>query len=162
MAVRASPRSGSPTQQAIAGPSHGRLRHMKLFRAMTPDSDGKPRVARSARGLGVRAEGPVRDVWPDAEGRVFPGKGGMSVAPASLWEMPAHRRPRRLGHGSTGHNEDHVFSVEDLVVEDHGLKVRIDVPDRTHALVEPSVVELLTTYESRLAGTRWHWVADES
>lgn len=134
---------------------------MKLYRAMTPDSDRHPTVARQARALGVRVDGDVRDVFPDLNGYLRRGGGGMSVAPDDPWYLPAHRRPRRLGRGSTGHDEDFVFSIDETSVETRGLAIRVDAPDRSHALVEPSVAEPLGDYEARLAATRPAWAVDE-
>lgn len=85
----------------------------------------------------------------------------MSVAPDDPWCLPAHRRPRRLGRGSTGHDEDFLFSIEGTSVEARGLAIRVDAPDRSHALIEPAVAELLSDYEARLAETRPAWAVDE-
>ena len=134
---------------------------MKLYRAMTPDPDRRPTVARHARALGVRVNGDVRDVFPDPDGCVLPRAGGMSVAPDDPWHLPAFRRPRRLGRGSTGHDEDLVFSIDEASVETCGLAIRVDAPDRSHALIEPAVVEPLGDYEARLVATRPVWAVDE-
>ena len=127
---------------------------MALYRCMTPDADGLPRVGDSARCLGVRA---VDDIAPDSEGRVHPRTGGMSVAPNSLWNLPHHRRPRRLGRGSTGRDSDRVFAIDGGAVEPP-LTVRMgpDAPD-LHALVEPDSVMLLGEYRTCLARTRPSW-----
>jgi hypothetical protein len=134
---------------------------MKFYRAMTPDRTGGPSVGRSARQLGIRIEGKV-DVVPDDEGLVHPGRGGMSVAPKSPWNVPAHRRPRRLGGGSTGHDVDRIFSIEGSHVEKAELTARIDRPDESHALVEPRTVEPLQLYENRINSTHPDWSRDES
>lgn len=128
---------------------------------MTPAADGAPVVGRAGRSLGVRVDGLVRDVAPDPQGRVHPGQGGMSVAPGNLWNLPNHRRPRRLGGGSTGHDSDAVFSIEAQAVGLRGLALRVDTDDGSHALVEPSAVEPLEAYEGRLADTRPDWRHDE-
>lgn len=126
-----------------------------LFRVMTPFGDGLPLTGRSGRALGVR---PDADVRIDAEGRVLPGCGGMSVAPQSMWNLPHHRRPRGMGRGSTGPQSDAVFSLETRVVLAVGLLVRPD-PSRPekHAFVEPPAAMELSSYEGRLTSTRRDW-----
>jgi hypothetical protein len=83
----------------------------------------------------------------------------MSVAPETIWNVPAHRRPRRLGHGSTGHDVDVVFSIDRTDIEARGLTVRVGAAN--HAFVEPATVELLSSYETRLSKTRPSWMRDE-
>jgi hypothetical protein len=126
-----------------------------LFRAMTPSDDGLPLVAHSGRALGVR---PHTDIKLDAEGRVLPGCGGMSVAPWSMWNVPHHRRPCGMGRGSTGPQADLLFSLASQSVSTVGLVVRPD-PSRPakHAFVEPPVAMELSSYETRLGSTRADW-----
>ena len=74
---------------------------MKIYRAMTPDTDGFPRVGRSARLLGVRLLDrlPHNDV--KAEGPddiVNPGK-GMSAAPNDPAHLPKNRRLPQVNGG---------------------------------------------------------------
>lgn len=122
---------------------------------MTPSEDGLPRVARSARALGVRVP---QDVRLDASGNLAPGTGGMSVAPESVWNLPHHRRPRGLGRGSTGPTADRVFGVEEPPLREARLEARRDPkrPDK-HAFVEPTDPVALSVYESALAQTRPSW-----
>ena len=51
-----------------------------MFRAMKEEVDGPPKVGRSARELGVRIDGPTRDLPVGKDGTVEPATGGMSVA----------------------------------------------------------------------------------
>lgn len=125
-----------------------------FYRAMTPDGDGLPTVGRTARLLGVRSS----DVTAGPDGSIAPGTGGMSVAPGSPWNLPPHRRPRRLGRGSTGHDEDRVFEVAQEQVEAVSLVVRPDARrPNLHAFAEPASRMQLGDYESALAATRPAW-----
>jgi hypothetical protein len=125
------------------------------YRAMTPEMDGLPRVARSARALGVRVP---QDVVPDATGHVAPETGGMSVAPDSVFNLPNHRRPRGLGHGSTGPGADWVFGITLPPLTAACLLVRPD-PRRPHkhAFVEPRNPVSLEGFEASLTSTRPSW-----
>jgi hypothetical protein len=146
--------------QATSVLSHrdARIRVPMYYRAMTPGQDGSPSVGRSARRLGVRVPG---DIAPDASGRVAPGAGGMSVAPDSQWNLPNHRRPRRLGRGSTGPDEDRVFSILPQPLQNRGLVARPDpVAPAIHAFVEPAEVVQLPVFESSLVATRPDWIAE--
>jgi len=51
-----------------------------IFRAMKAEADALPEVGRSGRTLGVRIDGPSRDLAVGQDGTVEPGKGAMSVA----------------------------------------------------------------------------------
>src|SRR6266481_3280624 len=51
-----------------------------MFRAMKADSDGYPTTGSSSRTLGVRIDGPSRDILVALDRTVSPGTGGMSVA----------------------------------------------------------------------------------
>lgn len=125
-----------------------------LFRTMKPDADGRPATGRSARCLGVRIPG---DIAPDAEGRVLPGTGGLSVAPRAVWNLPHHRRPRPMGRGSTGPASDRVYGIADERIE-ASLSLRLDpaAPD-VHATVEPPSPMTLDSYERLLVSTRPDW-----
>lgn len=128
---------------------------MIYFRSMLPAQDGLPAVGRSARSLGVRVP---RDIEPDAEGRVRPNTGGMSVSPASIWNIPHTRRPRGLGRGSTGPAADRVYSINSTSLTRQELELRADPRAPTlHALVEPRAETRLETYEGALASTRPAW-----
>ena len=126
-----------------------------FFRGMTPAADGLPVVARHARALGVRVP---EDVRLDAESRILPGCGGLSVAPESMWNLPNHRRPRGMWRGSTGPAADRVFSVSPACLASAGLLVRPDPHQPLkHAFVEPHRAVDLSSYEAMLASTRPDW-----
>ena len=123
-----------------------------MFRAMRAElSDGLPTVGRSSRELGVRVDGPIRDLPIGSDGStVEPRTGGMSVALDEARNLPKPRLPKSLG----GEGRDPVFSMvaTDLPT---GLSVR---PDRhPHALVEPRRRCSLGEFESDLAATRPVW-----
>ena len=125
-----------------------------LFRGMTPDVDGLPRVGRSARSLGVRVPD---DIKPDTSGVVHPGQGGLSVAPCSMWKLPHHRRPLPMGRGSTGSARDCVYSLpfDRVPIE---LTARPDpMQPFKHAFIEPGSSVVLEDYDNALAGTRTQW-----
>jgi hypothetical protein len=121
-----------------------------MFRAMKAEADGLPKVGRSGRELGVRIDGPIRDLVVGQDGTVEPGTGGMSVALDAARNLPRHRLPRALG----GEGRDPVFAMLTTDVQ-RTLLVR---PDRyPHALVEPSHRCPLPDFESDLASTRSLW-----
>ncbi len=126
-----------------------------FYRAMTPDTDGFPKVGKSSRMLGVRVP---QDIAPDADGMVMPGAGGMSVAPGSEWNVPNHRRPRGMKRGSTGNVGDRMYALPDKSIPADKLMVRPDpgFPE-IHAFVEPAASVKLQRYEVDLAGTRQDW-----
>lgn len=135
----------------------------RVYRAMTVDN-GRPLLARSARGLGVRVgSGPTDDI-PLVDGsNVVPGTGGMSVSPR--WQdLPYYRIPRRLKLGARGKDEDAIWRLGDGHFLDdrlsEGLSLRVD--SQTHGLVEPSERMLITDYEKHLHATCNDWVIDET
>lgn len=68
-----------------------------IFRAMRAEADGLPKVGRSGRELGVRTDGPNRDLAVGGDGTVEPGNGGMSVALDAALNLPKPRLPKSLG-----------------------------------------------------------------
>ena len=125
------------------------------LRAMTPDVDRLPSVGDSARKLGVRVP---QDVMPDASGMVIPQTGGLSVAPNSIWNLPNHRRPRGLGRGSTGPEQDCVYSLSPESLEPRGLAARVDdVTPQLHVVIEPTHRISLGSFKAALAATRPDW-----
>ena len=110
---------------------------MKLYRAMTQDTDGLPVLGRSARALGVRtpnevAAGVNPDVTATAPDEIIqPGTGGMSTAPNDPRNLPPLRLPRVLG----GRGKDPVWEIDtaDLGPD---LQYRQDHPK--HVLIEPA------------------------
>jgi len=122
---------------------------------MTPAEDGGPLIAPTARGLGVRVP---EDIKPDADGVVAPNMGGMSVSPDSLWNLPAHRRPRTLGRGSTGHANDAVYESTPQTLTPYDLSVRADPSaPTTHAFVEPATRCLLVDYQQNISSSKPSW-----
>lgn len=117
---------------------------------MTPDADGLPKAGSTRRTLGIAPN----DIPPGD--LVRPGTGGMSVALGSFWNLPAHRRPRYLGRGSSGSAADHVYVAS--VPFDHalGLAVRESPPEH-HADVEPRDAAPRSVFESAIQATRPSW-----
>lgn len=126
---------------------------MILYRGMRVAADGAPEVAPSARGLGVRpgsaaTKGDVRAVRPND--LVYPGHGGLSVAPDDPTALPKFRKPPSLG----GHGPDPVWSL-DLSDLGPDLGFRQDKPG--HGLIEPSRPMTLQEFQDALAATRFRW-----
>ena len=121
-----------------------------MFRAMRAEANGLPKVGRSGRELGVRVEGPTRDLPVGHDGTVEPRTGGMSVALDAAQNLPNPRLPRSLG----GEGRDPVFTMRTAEVP-RSLVVR---PDRyPHAVVEPGRRYPLCDFELDLASTRSRW-----
>jgi hypothetical protein len=137
-----------------------------IYRAMTVDADGRPKVGPTARTLGARVPpDPKPDVTPDSNGMVQPGTGGMSVAP-NWRHLPTHRIPKRLRHlvpKAHGKNEDACWRLGDGPFADgpvaEGLSLRVDAP--RHGLIEPDAVTAEPAYQAALAATGGEWTIDE-
>jgi hypothetical protein len=126
---------------------------VKLYRAMTPDIDGKPQIGQSARKLGVRAldQAPNNDVDAAvAADVVTPGK-GMSVAPNAPANLIPLRRPIVLG----GRGKDPAWEID---TDDLGPDLRFTQDSPTHGLIEPAHPMTLAEFEQALAATRAMWV----
>lgn len=121
-----------------------------MFRAMKAESDGLPKVGRSSRELGIRIDGPIRDLRVGEDGMVEPETGGMSVALDAAQNLPKPRLPRSLG----GEGRDPVFTMRRAEIP--GTLI-LHVDRYPHALVEPIRRRLLVEFESDLAGTRCFW-----
>ena len=121
-----------------------------MFRAMKEEADGLPKIGRSSRELGIRIEGPIRDLPVGEDGTVEPGTGGMSVALDAARNLPKPRLPRSLG----GEGRDSVFTMPKVGVP-ATLHPRVD--RYPHALVEPIRRCSLLEFESDLASTRSFW-----
>jgi hypothetical protein len=61
-----------------------------LYRGMQETPDGEPAIGPSARTLGAR---PHVDIPVDLSDNVYPGTGGISVAPDTPSNLLRHRRP---------------------------------------------------------------------
>lgn len=121
-----------------------------MFRAMKADRDGYPATGPSSRALGVRIDGPSRDILIAPDGTVSPETGGMSVALDAARNLPKHRLPKSLG----GEGRDPVFKMSFAALP-ASLSVRLG--RYPHAFVEPAVVCLFDQYEKNLWGTRRSW-----
>ena len=118
-----------------------------VFRAMKVDTGGLPVVERSARGLGPRVP---KDVEPDGDGIVNPGKGGISAVPHDPRNLETHRRPAEFG----GDGRDPVWTIDPSALP-AGLTYR--ATSTTHGQIEPSRDMSLAEYEELLAQTREGW-----
>jgi hypothetical protein len=133
-----------------------------IYRSMKKEGE-HPQVGRSATTLGVRIPG---DIAVDDSGRVAPGTGGMSVAPA--WRsLRSHRIPRRLKDfcsDATGPNHIYCWKMGEGEFTDAPLASGLNFRrgSATHGLVEPAEVVPLETYEADLAATRDQWTIDET
>lgn len=125
---------------------------MQLFRSMTEATDGFPETGPSARLLGVR---PGNTTMPDVAAvnpndLVYPGAGGMSVAPHDPMHLLKHRRPASLG--GTGHDPVWLIDSEDL---DPDLQFHQD--SASHGVIEPSRPITLREFQDALARSRSRW-----
>ncbi|MBD2392538.1 MULTISPECIES: hypothetical protein [Aphanizomenonaceae] len=140
------------------------------YRGMT-DEDGKPKIGRSARLLGVRLGDidinikrmPVDSLdeqgylLPESE-REFQGElvdvaivntGGMSVS-LSIEGLPAPRKPAKFG----GYGKDPLWQIDDSNITGD-LQAVQDSP--THVSISPRVTMSLERYELALANTQDDW-----
>jgi len=126
-----------------------------VFRGMIPDCDGKPKRGQSWKCLGVRIPA---DIIPDAGGNVSPNMGGMSVSPDDFLNVPNYRRPKAMGHGSTGPDHLRMYAIGKGRVSIGSLQLRPDPSCvKKHAFVEPGRVMPLAQYEEALGSTRDDW-----
>jgi len=117
---------------------------------MKAEADGLPKVGRSGRELGVRIDGPTRDLVVGEDGTVEPGTGGMSVALDAAKNLPKPRLPRSLG----GEGRDPVFT---MLAADVPRTLLLRSDRYPHALVEPGRRCPLPEFESDLGSTRSAW-----
>ena len=137
-----------------------------VFRGMLSAPDGMPELGTSGCSLGVRLDGPLRDISLTENGTVGPHAGGMSVAP-SLAKLPMHRIPKRLRHRfaeARGSSSCAVYRFGDggFVSERLAHKLQLRVTSASHGLVEPEGVMPLNEYLEALARTRDLWRIDET
>jgi hypothetical protein len=139
------------------------------YRGMT-DENGKPKIGRSARLLGVRLgidinikQMPVDSL--DEQGYLLPesecefqgelvdvaivNTGGMSVS-LSIEALPAPRKPAKFG----GYGKDPLWQIDDSNITGD-LQAVQDSP--THVSISPRVTMLLERYELALANTQDDW-----
>lgn len=125
---------------------------------MRSTPEGRPEVGADSTTLGVRASVAtgvptgISDVEVDADGRVCPAAGGMSVTLDDPLFLPDHRLPREMG--GTGRHP--VWSIVAGEFPDT-LCVRIDASNERHGLVEPMLPMSVVEYRSELASTQGKW-----
>ena len=117
-----------------------------LYRGMQETPGGEPAVGLSARTLGAR---PHVDIPVDPSGSVYPGTGGMSVAPDTPSNLPRHRRP--LEHGGTG--KDPLWSIQERNLGVHLRYVADTVLVPTHGVIEPTMPMTFAAYQQALTAT---------
>lgn len=120
-----------------------------LFRSMRKDMDGRPLVAPTARGLGLRAA----EIIVSNDGFVAPGAGGMSVSPATPLHLPPYRRPPKYG----GDGKDPVWKLDTADLPNSVTYRPDEGPEPTHGLLEPAWAMTLEDFELGLAETRDSW-----
>jgi hypothetical protein len=133
----------------------------KVFRTMLADESGaKPKMGSTTDepGLGVRV--PV-DVKPDSRGVVFPGQGGMSVAPF-VRVMPPRLVPARLKHlnrNASGDDDRVVWSLGEgpFVTASLGSALIFRKTSSTHGVVEPEMEILIDELQRLLTATQDKW-----
>jgi hypothetical protein len=143
---------------------------VKLYYRGMIDENGKPKIGRSARLLGVRLgidinikQMPVDSLdeqgylLPESE-REFQGElvdvaivntGGMSVS-LSIEALPAPRKPAKFG----GYGKDPLWQIDDSNITGD-LQAVQDSP--THVSISPRVTMSLERYELALANTQDDW-----
>lgn len=132
----------------------------KVYRTMRANGD-LPELGRSAACLGVR---PL-DIPIEGNGFVFPGTGGLSVAPS--WKLLAPWRiPKRLNSvvpKASGSNNLRCWAMGTGAFQEgdvaNGLHLRVDGDH--HGLIEPKTHMPFQLYEELLASTRTLWRIDE-
>jgi hypothetical protein len=144
---------------------------VKLYYRGMVDENGKPKIGRSARQLGVRLgtdinveQIPVDHL--DENGYLLPKldrevqgelvavalreeKKGMSVS-LSIEALPAPRKPAKFG----GYGKDPLWQIDDSNITGD-LQAVQDSP--THVSISPRVTMLLERYELALANTQDYW-----
>jgi hypothetical protein len=128
-----------------------------LYRSMRRDN-GVPQICDVVDCLGVRSEGKHPDVFPDGNGNIAPGGGGMSVSVHDTRAIPRWRLPLHFG----GENSNPLCTVWTLSSD----AVHLDVVHREnepyadgsiHAQVEPRAQMTLAHYRTCLGSTQADW-----
>ena len=142
------------------------------YRGMVAE-DGKPKIGRSARSLGVRPDTKDIDIekmprgYLDEHGHLLPesqrksdgdlvevaisNDKGMSVS-LSIQGLPQSRKPKEFG----GYGKDPLWKIDDsLIIGD--LQAVQDSSSSTHVTITPSVTMSLEKYEAALANTQEYW-----
>jgi hypothetical protein len=132
------------------------------------EANGKPKVGRSARLLGVRLGIDIEEIpkdWLDDQGYLRPeaehnavgevvvvavrSTKGMSTS-LSIESLPAFRRPIAFG----GMGRDPLWQIEDSQISGDLEAVQ---DSATHVSIMPRVTMLLEKYETALANTQNDW-----
>jgi hypothetical protein len=125
---------------------------VQLFRTFVTDADNRPKIGAANFMLGARV--PL-DIKPDRDGRVVPGKGGMSVTPNDPAGLPPHLRPISLAGGQS------TLPIFSIATSKLGASLRFQPaklhPER-HGFVEPSMAMKLEAYQDALGATVAQWV----
>jgi hypothetical protein len=142
----------------------------KLYYRGMAEQNGKPKIGRSARLLGVRSNIDINiEQMPigylDEQGYLLPESQrefrgdtvtiairdakGMSVS-LSIEGLPAFRKPSQFG----GTGKDPLWQIDDSMITGD-LEAVQDSP--THVSILPSVTMALEKYEAALANTQKHW-----
>ena len=135
----------------------------RVFRTMLPDEQGRPKIGcESGPGLGARVP---PDVTPDSIGNVFPGIGGMSVAP-SIGALKPHLIPKRLRGrfpDATGSNGRVIWSMGDGLFADAPIaaNLKLRVTSKLHGHVEPDAPMHIDKFQNALAATQNDWRKNE-
>jgi hypothetical protein len=154
--------AGAPDGQAAAGADEPAP--PRMYRPMKADG-AFPMTGASATTLGARTP---KDVPVDAQGRVRPETGGMSVRPR-IADIPAAFLPRRLKHlnrNAGGSESVVVFRYGDVNASfaaapvAPALFLRPDAPG--HGNVEPRAEMEYDAYQTALHATREGWVNGEN
>src|SRR5437870_3466949 len=101
-----------------------------LYRSMRSDPDGYPMTGETSRTLGVRRDW---DVFPDPDEVLYPGGGGLSVAPDDPTNLLEHRRPPESG--GSGRDPVWVINTGDLPAD---LTYTADETNPKHGFLEPA------------------------
>lgn len=133
-----------------------------VYRSMFGEN-GVPRIGRSATALGVRIP---TDIAPDANDRVAPGTGGMSVAP-SWRSLPSHRIPRRLREfapDATGNDKMFCwrYGNGEFASSSFAEDLNLSVSSQRHGNIEPACEMATARFEALLGATQTRWVNDET
>lgn len=124
------------------------------YRGMTADGD-RPALGASSKTLGVRwarsgEAGKNRDIEVDANGRVHPDTGGLSVAPSI---MSAHEVQNKVPASSKP-----FWRIPDRELGPRKLKYRDDpIRPGKHGFVEPKQDMTIAEYEQAIRDTRDAW-----
>jgi hypothetical protein len=119
---------------------------------MMADDGGRPQIALSAVGLGVRLadKAPHNDVDALAPADVVNPGSGMSVAPHDPAALPPRRRPASLG--GTGRHP-----VWEIDAADLGPDLGFVQDSRTHGVIGPARPMAIADYLTALTATRDRW-----